>query len=150
MSNNFATAIILIAVIVGGLYYAIYSDPEYHDHQLFDQAINTFANNAKELEQQFQSSGDLPLLSRKFTLSFIDQSDNQSNITLEMNVIHNAVTLTFGDAESALANQSILLEPFVSKNQVRWKCLGGSALIRLRSKECRLGEGINIQEIATQ
>ncbi|TQV85480.1 pilin [Aliikangiella coralliicola] len=150
MAKTFTIAILLVASIIAGLFYAIYSDPERHDHQLFELAIKTFANNAEKLEQEFQSSGTLPAISQTHSLSFTDLTNTQSTISLDMRVTGNAITLQFGDGESLLANQSILLEPFIANSKIRWKCIGGSALIRLRTKACRLGEGIQTQEIVSQ
>lgn len=137
--------------------YAFFNDPELPAVRLFRQAISEFAKNASELELQFEQNGSLLAADQKQGFSKIlsldyesvspENSGNISDTSIQMVVSEYSVTLTFSDSEWPLAGQSIILVPFIpesslNSDQLRWKCISGSVLIRLRLKDCRLGYGI--------
>ena len=152
MLKNIALLLILVAVIGGGISYAFYSDPEQASIRLFDQAMNEFAKNAENLEKQYEKNDSLSESTKKLNLDRITSKEGEINLVVNMTVSRQYVTLTFPDGNWPLANQSIVLEPFIpetsSENKsVRWKCIRGSVLVRLRSKNCRLGYGILSSEL---
>lgn len=143
MSKNITIAIILIIFIFGGIGYAIYSAPERPEHLLFEQAIKKFSTYAAPLEKQFREKQSLPEFNQTASLSLPTSSKTPTTIPLKITTQNNTITLLFGEGDSTLANQTIILEPFIKKDKVRWKCINGSVLIRFRSKECRLGQGVS-------
>ena len=152
MIKNILLLLILVAVIGGGIGFAYYSDPEQASIQLFDQAMTEFAKNAENLEKQYEENGSLSETTKILYLDTIASQQSEANLVVNMTVARQYVTLIFSDGNWPLANQSIILEPFIpetsSKDKsVRWKCISGSVLIRFRSKNCRLGYGVSSSEL---
>ncbi len=152
MIKNIALLLILVAVIGGGIAYTFYSDPEQTSIRLFDQAMNEFAKHAKNLEDQYEKNGYLPESTIKLKLDTMTLQTSEINLIIQMTVAQQYVTLTFSDGNWPLANQSIILEPFIPETlsqdkSVRWKCISGSVLVRYRSKNCRLGYGVVSSEL---
>lgn len=150
MSKNLVVVFFLVVIIGAGFGYVILSDPELNEQRLFDSAIAQFAKSAEPLEKQYFASQPLAATTQQFQLDFKDQQNKPSTIPLTLSVANSLVTLSFGDGDSLQANQTIMLEPFVKDQKIRWKCLDGSVLIRLRSKECRLGQGISTAKILSE
>jgi len=152
MIKNVFLFFILVAVIGGGIGYSFYSDPEQASIQLFDQAMKQFAKRADILEEQYEESGVLSESTEILKLERITVEESESKLVVHMTVASQYVTLVFSDGKWPLANQSIILEPFIpealsEEKSVRWKCISGSVLVRIRSKNCRLGYGIVSSEL---
>ena len=138
---------LLSAIVAAGIGYAIFTDPEYPIIRLVNQAIRGFAQNAGGLENQFRARASLPISTNQLSLDFVDADDQINKLAVDMLISSQFVTLVFPDTDSPLANQTIILEPYIKNEQIRWKCIDGSVLIRFRSKDCRLGYGILISEL---
>ena len=152
MIKNILLPLILVAVIGGGIALAFYSDPEQASIKLFDQAMTEFSKNAENLEKQYQKNGSLSETTKILSLDTTALQQNEAKLVVNMTVARQYVTLVFSDGNWPLANQSIILEPFIPENSskdksVRWKCISGSVLIRFRNKNCRLGYGILSSEL---
>lgn len=141
--KNFIVLAFLVIVVAAGIYFTVISDPELEPKRAFDQAISEFAKNAELLEQHFKKNASLPPSTKTLYLT----SGEQSGLTAKMQVFAQYVILTFSSGEWAVANQTIVLEPLIKDQQLRWKCINGSLLVRWRSKDCRLGNGILISEL---
>ena len=156
MLKNLTITFFLLLTIATGIGYAIYSAPELPEHRLFELALKQFSNNAESLEKQFKDKRSIDNNQKQLTINYIDLEKLESLMTLTMLVQNNLVTLQFTDGNTALANQTIVLEPYfarddsteseASEQTVRWKCLGGSVLIRFRTRDCRLGYGFVTSE----
>ncbi len=152
MIKNSIVILFLTAIIGGGIVYAIYSDPELSSLQLFERAMVEFARNADGLEAQFRKNQSMTDSTKELSLAGNRPQSNSKPLVLSMVVSKRFVTLVFSIGDWPLANQSIVLEPFLPEistkdGRVRWKCLGGSVLVRFRSKNCRLGYGVLISEL---
>jgi len=147
--KNIVTVVFLVVLVVVGIGYAVFSDPDFASKQIFDKVMTEFAKNAKPLESQYRKNSSLLVFSKVFDLSDMFDKDKgeQSDYTVNMQVLAQQVILTFSDGDWAFANQAVILEPFIKDEQVRWKCIAGSLLVRLRSKDCRLGKGVIISEL---
>ena len=140
---------IFIAILVAiGIMYSVFSDPELESKRIFEQAISEFAKNAGGLETQYKKDAALPVSSKILRLDGVDNQNDASGAdpSIKMQVFAQYVVLTFSEGEWDVANQTVVLEPFLKAKQLRWKCINGSLLVRLRSKDCRLGNGILISE----
>jgi len=140
--KNFIVLALLVTVVAAGIYFTVISDPELESKRAFDQAISEFAKNAELLEQHFKKNASLPPSTKTLYLINVEQT----GLTVKMQVLAQHVILTFSSGEWAVANQTIVLEPVIKDQKLRWKCLNGSLLVRWRSKDCRLGNGILISE----
>lgn len=152
MIKNVILFLVLVAVIGGGIGYSFYSDPEQASIQLFDQAMNQFAKQAENLEIQYEKNGALSESTKILKLDTITSQESDANLVVHMTVASQYVTLVFSDGNWPLANQSIILEPFIPESSfldksVRWKCISGSVLVRLRNKNCRLGYGVSSSKL---
>ena len=147
MAKNLTITVALILVFAAGIGFAIYQDPERKEHQLFLQAIQQFALQAENIEKQFLSNQLLPPFNNTLQLDYADIQDSSGQIELNATMVNNQVTLRFGDGDSLLANQTIILQPVIEQQQVKWKCLNGSVLLRFRIKACRLGETVDIKSL---
>lgn len=162
MAKNIILLLTLIAIVGGGIGYAFYSDPDQASIQLFDQTMIEFAKNAQNLESQYEKNGFLIESEKILHPDFTGLQESNDRLMVNMIVAKQQVSLVFSDGEWPLANQSIILEPFLPENisqedsaptvssgnkQVRWKCLSGSVLVRFRSKNCRLGYGVLSAEL---
>ncbi len=155
MLRKYGLGILLIAIMMAGFRYVYYADPELPDRRLFADAINAFSNNAASSENEFVKKQSISQLNKSFSLKYIGSDKVESVIGLRMSTQNNLVILTFGKGESLLAERSIIMEPYFTNKEmnlasVRWKCIGGSVLLRLRSKACRLGYGIDTREVSAQ
>ncbi len=144
MLKNIVIFVLISCTLGVGIGYAIYSDPELASKQLFDRTIKAFAQNASALNLQYRNDQALTVLERELEVG--DTESTGENLSVQMKVSKKSVQLIFPDGDGALSNQTIILEPFLKENVLRWKCHNGSVLMRLRSKNCRLGYGILITE----
>lgn len=147
MLKNLLVAAFIILIIASGLGYAIYSAPELPEHQLFNKTLEEFAKNAGKLEQEFKKLGQLTEFAQQLDVPFKTQQKESANILVKTHISNNTLILTYDQGKTALANQTIILEPYLLEGRVRWKCINGSVLIRFRSKNCRLGKGIDTSAI---
>jgi len=155
MSKNFGILLFLVTIIAAGIGYAVYTAPELPEHRLFNLAIKHFANKSSEFEKQFRANQVITNFKQQFDIEYSDLDRVEGTISVKMSAVNNQVILTFGEGNTAMANQTILLEPFfprqsTAQTPVHWKCIGGSVLIRFRSKACRLGKGFVSNEIISQ
>ncbi|WP_444996893.1 pilin [Aliikangiella sp. IMCC44359] len=143
MLRNIIITLILSFLIIIGIGYAVYNDRDFHEKQLFAQALTQFSLNAQQLEKQFLANSTLPEHNQQLNLNI---PSSNVHLPLAIKSDQKTITLLFGNGNSALANQTVILEPYINKaRQVRWKCIQGSLLLRYRSKSCQLGKGISIQ-----
>ena len=155
MAKNLGAILLLLLLLAGGIGYAIFSAPELPEHRLFNLAIKQFSKNALSLELQYIKQGAISSKAKELNVDYNDLDKVQTSISVKMSVANNQVTLSFGEGNTAFANQTVVLEPYfprgdTEKENIRWKCIGGSVLIRFRSKDCRLGPGIDTREILQQ
>lgn len=144
MQKNSLLGVLLIIIVAAGLFYAVNQDPERREHQLFVTTLKQVAAYSKPYESQFFTSQSIKADSAQISLPYQTSTGETQQIILSLQTANNQVTLRYGPGDSALANQTIILEPLVKNNQVYWKCLNGSVLLRFRSKACRLGEAIQL------
>jgi hypothetical protein len=152
MAKNLTAVLILVLLLAGGIGYAIFSAPEMPEHRLFNLALKQFSKNAASLEKQFIKQGVISAETKTLSVDYVDLEKVKTSIAVKMSVAHNQVQLYFGEGNTAFANNTVILEPYfprgdVNKKNIRWKCIAGSVLIRFRSKDCRLGQGIDTKEV---
>ena len=147
MAKNLSIFVFLVLIIAAGIGYSYYSDPELPAQQLVRKTLKEFANKSESIEREFESRGKMSSSSKNLTVKFVDANKSEQNLSVKMRVVANSVTLSFPARAPVLADQTIILEPFEQNGQIRWKCLGGSVLVRYRNKDCRIGKGISRQDI---
>jgi len=133
----------MIAVVLGGISYAILSDPERPAVGLFKSTLKEFSQHSKHLDVQFKTSQSLTPLNKVLSVTFMAEQH-----MVKMTVSSQSVTLAFDDADGHLGNKSIILEPFITESTVKWRCINGSVLVRIRTKNCRMGYGHSIGEMS--
>ena len=127
---------------MAGIGYSFYTDPERPSVDIVNNAVKAFGELAEPLEDDFASSGNLSPTSKRLSIQYLDVELNRAMLSVSMRVSTNNVTLTFPSDSTELANQTLILEPIKKGEQIRWKCLDGTVLIRYRPKDCRLGNGL--------
>ena len=139
--NKFILLLLLIGIIGAGIGYSIISSPDLPAQLLFKKVLNEFANHSADLEQDFLNNGVLKPQNKKLSLAFELGSGSMGTFEISMVVSQYPVNLNISSTASELASQSIILEPTTDNSEVRWKCINGSVLVRVRTKNCRLGLG---------
>jgi hypothetical protein len=144
----------IIVVVLAGFGYVILSDPELPAAGLFKATLKEFSKHSRSLDSQFKASESLRASSKSLSVKFstsenpLQSSQLAGQYRVKMTVSSMFVSLVFVDADGPLRNQSIVLEPFIKDNLVKWKCINGSVLARVRTKNCRLGYGHSTSEMA--
>jgi len=142
----------IIGIITAGISYAILSDPELPTQGLFKATLVEFSIHAEPLERRFKKASKMQTSRKKFTVTYLNDDNPLAKVgvidkfVVNMQVSEQRVTLVFSNKQGPLAGQSIILEPQVLGEQatgkvVTWKCINGSVLARVRTKNCRLGYG---------
>ncbi len=137
----------MVGVIAAGITYAILSDPELPTQGLFKATLKEFSKHARPLETQFKSSKKMQLTKKKLIVTYSDSDNPLSNdytggeFIIHMQVSEKLVTFVFDNKSELLAGESIILEPQIIGSKIVWKCINGSVLARVRTKNCRLGYG---------
>ncbi|MCW8875787.1 MAG: pilin [Kangiellaceae bacterium] len=149
MFKNFLVVLTILIVVAGGIGYSYFSDEQWHERRLFTQSLESFGHHQQTLTASFIKDGQIPAYSKTLALNYTAANNAQLAIDLQISTANNQVILRFGQGESQLAEQTILLEPVVKQlddtsQQVLWKCLNGTVLLKYRPKACRLGEAILI------
>jgi len=147
MKKNLILAIGILSLVVAAIGWAIYADPERHDKLLFKQALRQFASQSQVWEAQFTSESKLPQVNQTLTLNYLDRANVDATMSVKISTRGNRVVMQFGDGDTLLAQQTVALVPKQVKGQVVWQCLEGSLLIRVRSKNCRLGKGFTRNQL---
>jgi len=137
--------LLLLGVILAGVGYAVFTDPDFKRQQMFIHTLKAFANEVKPLESQFKSQQVLLPNSSTFNVDYTD-SDGQQSLQIVMQVEPNLVRLSY-PIEGDLDGETIVLEPLLKQQKVLWKCLNGSLLTRYRTKDCRLGYAIDFNQL---
>jgi hypothetical protein len=132
--------LVAVAIIAGGLGYSFFSAPEQPTHQLVKAALDQFELDSLDLESQFQKNQRFSDFNSSIN---IDISSRTESFKVNMQGSNSKVLLTFPANAGLVANQTILLEPFIKESEVRWKCINGTVLVRLRPKPCRIGNGLS-------
>lgn len=127
------------ALIVGGISYSYYSSPEQPSVQIVDKALDEFMRLAIPLEQTFIETQSITKIDKSLSVKL---SSDPINYLVTMTVVSNKVLLTFPDDATLIAGKTVLMEPQIKDNKVLWKCINGSLLVRLRPRDCRLGNGL--------
>lgn len=146
--------LIIIGIIIGGISYAVISDPDFDAQRLYEATLKEFANQSAQQERQFQLSQNMKPAMKQFSVSFSESnndsnnSDHQGAYLLKMTVNNKNITLLYEGEKGLLVGQTIILEPVIKDNSVRWKCINGSVLARVRTKNCRLGYGHSNAEMS--
>lgn len=139
--------LLIVVVIAAGMAYAILSDPELPTQGLFKATLREFSKHVAQLEKQLKNSNGMRTSQKNFTVIYSDENNplTQTGVAgkfvINMQISKNLVTLMFSNKTGLLAGQSIMLEPKISDKVVKWKCINGSVLARVRTKNCRLGYG---------
>jgi hypothetical protein len=141
MVKNVILLISIIGIIAFGIGYAFLNDPEQPARQLVKLTLQEFFNYAGELEEEY-SAHSLLKENTKELLIVLTLSEKVTQESVKLTVENNQVTLLFNNENSILVGQTIILEPFNKNNQINWYCINGSVLVRLRNKDCRIGNGI--------
>lgn len=145
MAKNGMLFIFIITIIVGGIAYTVVNDSEQPARELVKLTLKEFAKNAAELESQYLTDSLLTDQRSQFIVT-LENEGIIEEISVKMTVQDNKVTLLYTNESLLLAGQTVVLEPFKKGEQVRWFCINGNVLVRLRDKECRIGNGILTSE----
>lgn len=142
----------IVLIVAGGIGFSFFSDEQWHQRQLFNQSLEAFGQHQQAINSSFTQDGQLPNFSQALVLNYSGVNNTQLSIDLQISTFNNQVTLLFGQGETPLAEQTIFLEPVLKtlntgEQQVYWKCLNGSVLLKYRPKACRLGEAILIPSL---
>ena len=139
--------IVLIGLIAAVIGYAVYTDSDRYDQRLFHTSMQKAANVSQPLEEAYLLEQSLPMFNQEFELTFgsVNNGNNTIKLTLESN--NNQLYFQFGEGDSLLSKQSIILEPQIIDKRVLWKCTGGSVLMRLRAKPCRIGQPLDLKQL---
>lgn len=146
MTKNTLLFFIIVLILASGLSYVVYQDPEKAEQQLFIATLKQAQIHTKHLESEFFTSQTLTSEPAKFNVMHPISNGETGQISITLSTANNQITLRFDEGNTALAGQTIILEPVIKNNQVLWKCLHGSVLLRFRSKACRLGEAILLDQ----
>jgi hypothetical protein len=152
--SKLISILLITGIIVAGVSYAWFSDPEFSAHAIYKATLKEFAQQSGEQDKQFSSSQAMKAVSKKFKVLY-DANENplQNNLDsrdylVTMTVSEKSISLVYETSDELLANQSIILEPVVEGTTVQWKCINGSVLVRVRTKNCRLGYGHTREEMS--
>jgi len=129
-------------LILAGLGWAITNSPDRNEMLLVEKATEKFFEKADLLNSSLIKSSPLPEFKETHSLTLEGQTDSQPQI-IEIRVDGEVVILTFLESDNELSGQTMIFEPVVNEQQVLWKCLNGSVLLRYRSKHCQLGEAVD-------
>jgi len=135
----------LLAVILAGVGYAVYSDPDFKRQQIFINTLKSFSKQLEPLESQFKLKQVLLPQRKTFTVSFTGPQGPQ-NFEIMMRVEAKLVRLSY-PKDGDLDGETIVLEPVIKQQRVLWKCLNGSLLTRYRIKDCRLGYAVDLHQL---
>ena len=108
---------------------------------MFEQALKGFAQKAKSLENEYKTSQNMVERASEFEIGFQSPLGESVRETVTMEVSSQQVTLRIPDQSQVLAGQTIILEPSLTDGILRWKCINGNVLARVRTKNCRVGDG---------
>ncbi len=144
MSKNIIIVVLLLISIVAGIRFAALHNSDIKDIRLVEAALVNFAQSASAIEQSLLLNQQLKLNSSVTNLP-IDETDQF--IQLTTTITNERVTLRFGVGDSEVANRTLVLTPHLVNDRVRWKCLEGSVLLRLRPKPCGLGKKISLDDL---
>ena len=149
MAKNGILFILIIIIIGFGIGYSFLNDPEQPARQLVKLTLKEFAKNSVEIEEQFSTSRSLAKSVKDLTVAFTYLNEDVQ-VPIKMTVGNNQVVLLFSDKKSLLAGQTIILEPFTKNNVTHWYCINGNVLVRLRNRDCRIGNGILTADLLKQ
>ncbi|MDQ7048640.1 MAG: pilin [Enterobacterales bacterium] len=135
----------MLTIILAGIGYAVYSDPDFKRQQIFIYTLKSFAKQLKPLESQYKLKQVMLPQRTSFTVSYTD-AEGQQKIDMMMQVEAKLVRLSY-PKEGDLDGETIVLEPVIKQQKVLWKCLNGSLLTRYRIKDCRLGYAVDLHQI---
>ncbi|TQV73943.1 hypothetical protein FLL45_13855 [Aliikangiella marina] len=139
MNKNLIILVLMLSAIGAGIYFAVLQDKNRDDILLVEQAINNFSQAVSPLEKQFLNNRKFQLANTKTNLP-LNKTGQSIEVTTVVGV--DRVTLRFSDGDTEVANKTIVLVPFIENSQVRWQCIEGSIILRLRPRDCQLGKKI--------
>ena len=147
MFKQLLVVLAIAVVVAAGISFSYFSDEQWYERQLFEQSLRAFGQEQRALNAAFAKDSQLPAYSKTLSLNYVDSNNAPLVIDIQITSSNNQVILSFGQGETQLAEQTIILEPILKtlddgNQQVYWKCLNGSVLLKYRTKACRLGEAI--------
>jgi hypothetical protein len=145
--KSFILLLLLLGVIGGGVGYSLLNSPDFTSQLMFKQILKSFANKAIEFESQFRKQQSMEPQQKELLVEFQTPFGDRLSEKLQLVVSKNIITIKIPNSSSALAGQSIVLEPVINENVLRWKCINGDVVIRVRSKNCRLGNGETLADM---
>ena len=139
--KNLIVIFTIVAVILIGVGYSLVTSPDYAQQKLFAQALKGFAEKAGNLQREFLSRQNLAEQQLSITVNFEVLLGERVNQIIKAEVFSQRVVLRFSEQSPLFSGQSVILEPVVDNQTVRWKCINGDVVTRVRTKNCRTGVG---------
>ncbi len=146
--KNLIIVLFLVLLIGAGVGYSMLTSPDFAPQIMFKQILKEFAASAKDINAQFKSTQRMQQQQVELPVRFQLPLGESINISIDMQVDAHRVVLKVPNDSPYLTGQQIILEPAVTLNEVRWKCINGDVVARVRSKNCRLGNGETLESMA--
>ncbi len=134
----------LIAFLIAGIMYALNQAPEKKEQILVQKMLERFFLSSASWETEYQKKAKLSSIDLQFFL----ESDPKPQ-SVKMNNSSTSIVVRFGRADNQLSEQTIIMEPVIENQEVRWKCIRGSVLLRFRPRPCQLGKAITNASLNT-
>lgn len=145
--KSFILVFTIVLIILSGIGYSIVTSPDYAQQRLFAEALKGFASKAGSLQQELIKNQRLTDQHQSITVDFKLLLGERVNQSIKMEVANQRVVLRFSEQSNLLSAQSVILEPLIIDGSVRWKCINGDVITRVRSKNCRTGVGETLESM---
>lgn len=139
--KNLIIVVLLLGIISVGISYSIYNSPDLPLQNMYKMALTEFAKQAEPFEQEFTRSSQFKTQDKLVEFDTNSPDGANTHVAMTLTTTSAAITLSFMTGEFALAGETIILEPELKEGVIHWKCINGSVLVRIRTKNCRLGYG---------
>ena len=139
--KNLMIVFIIILVVFSGIGYSLVTSPDYAQQKMFAEALKGFAEKAGNLRTEYLKDQSLTEQKRSISIDFQVFLGERVNQSISMEVLSQRVILRFSEQNQQMPGQTIVLEPSIDKGAVRWKCINGDVVTRVRTKNCRTGVG---------
>ncbi len=145
--KNLMVVFAIVLVIITGIGYSLVTSPDYAGQKLFAEALKGFAAKAGSLQQEYLKNQGLPEQQHSLSIDFDVLFAERVNQAVKMEVSSQRVVLRISDQSPLLTGQTVILEPSIENGRVRWKCINGSVVTRVRTKNCRTGIGETLESM---
>ena len=145
MRKVFSTLIFLLLMgVILSVFLSADSDRE--GRIIFATILNDFSDKASEMEKELLLTGRMTPNRQNTEESYLNSMDVKTKLSYDINIKSNSVTYQISTSAKFLANETIIFEPVMSKNSVKWLCNKGTVKKRYRPKVCRNNLGITIRK----